>query len=82
MTTWKEKRLDYHEFIYGKYAEEFVEYDDDRRLYVNTYKMIQEALMSLPQEPNFWVKTAINKQLDEDYKVLSAIIMNFKGDSV
>lgn len=77
--TWKQDKLDYMEFMFGKYFEEFVQgdYTDDRRVFVNTYKMIVEALQTLEDEPKVFIKCAINHAMDEDINLLKDILERF-----
>lgn len=76
--TWKEKKLDYMTFIYGDYAKKYDnEYGDDRQLFVNMYNMIIEALGSLEDEPNLFVKCAVDKEINEYLKTMDRIARHF-----
>lgn len=82
MKTWKNQKLDYIESFYGNAYRLFKEQDphDDRRLYMNVYKMIIKALQSLPDEPDLYVRVALNKQIDDDLALLTRIGKRFGVD--
>ena len=78
--TWKEQKLDYMMFRYSDLAKKFDNgYGDDRQLFVNTFNMIVEALESLEDEPNIYIKCAVNKAIAEDIAVLNKIEKHFKN---
>ena len=75
--TWKALKLDYLAFIFGDVVKEWEQYNDDRRLYVNTYRMIFEGIESLPEEPNIVVKCAMNHYIDEELEMMKEIRNRF-----
>ena len=79
MKTWKEHKLDCIENLYGKAYEQFKSEDahDDRRLYVNIYEMMVEAIKSLDDEPNNFVCVAMNNKIKEETNVLESIGRHF-----
>lgn len=77
--TWKQKKLDYIAFIYGRKLSEYEGHNDDRRLYINMYNIITEAINSLPDEPNNYICCAVNHKLDEDFAVMDDIKAYFDG---
>lgn len=81
-----ESKMDYLQFMYGEKFSEWdrAGYEDDRRLYVNTYKMIYNSLQYLLKAEReqgivtpVYIRTAINKNLDADYKTLDYILGEF-----
>lgn len=77
--TWKERRIENLEYFYGKAYEQFKSEDphDDRRVYINTYEMIMEAVKSLKNEPNNYVAVAMNKAIAKDLTMLEDIGKRF-----
>lgn len=77
--TFKEGWLDHMKWFYGPAYEAFSAQDphDDRRIYINTYNMIVEAIKSLPDEPNNYVCVALNRLMDEDLEVMRDIGKRF-----
>lgn len=80
--TWKEAKLT--SFIKrnsGLYAEykKAVENgcDDDRRVFVNTFDMIVNAIASLPDEPVAYIRVAMWRQINHDQDTLDRIAANF-----
>lgn len=74
--SWKERERDYFSFMYGDLAEDWKVEKDDRKLFSNTYFMIMEAINSLDDDPNPYVKVAMNRMLEADKCMLDRI-MNF-----
>ena len=80
-TNWKEQKLDYLDFMYGKYARMFDNkgYGDDRQLFANCYNQIIEAVNTLRQNPHVIVRVAINDYIKEREEVcLKPIVNKFK----
>lgn len=50
---------------------------DDRRVFINTYCQVYEAIDFLPDEPPAWICVAIRKQMDEESKIMDAIMQRF-----
>lgn len=65
---------------YGSKAEEWksLEVYDDRALYCNMYRMIIEALESLPDIPHLYVRVAMNKMMEKDCSTLTSILNVFR----
>lgn len=51
---------------------------DDRRLYINTYRQVYEAIDSLPDNPPAWVCVAINHELHAEREMMNGILTRFK----
>ena len=77
--TWKAHKLDYLKGIYGRYVDEFDKYHDDRKLYCNMYRLLVEAVESLPDEPNGTVKVAMNRYISGELNTMQKIIDHFKN---
>ena len=77
--TWKERKLEHIEYFYGKAYEQFKAEDahDDRRVYINVYEMIIEAVKSLEDEPNNYVCVAMNDYIKHDLEILRRIGKRF-----
>lgn len=76
--SYRERKIEFMQLIYGKKAEEWKDMHDDRRVYANTYRMILEALESLPEEPNNYVCVAMNRMIGEDRELMDKILEHFK----
>ena len=50
---------------------------DDRRLYINTYKQVYDAVDSLPDNPPAWVCVAIRHKMQEECKMMDGILDRF-----
>jgi hypothetical protein len=79
-TNWRDRKIEYLERLYGRWYEKYsgVNTFDDRRLYCNIYRMILEALKTLPEEPINYVCVAMNKAVEEDVNTLQNIVRNFE----
>ncbi len=77
--SWKQRELDYMEFMYGEEIKKYEGHKDDRQIYINIYNIIIEALNTLPEEPVTFIKVAMNHHIDEDKKVLDSIKEEFKN---
>ncbi len=51
--------------------------DDDRRVYINIYKQVYDAIDSLPDNPNPWVCCAVSHEMDKEREVMNEIIARF-----
>lgn len=84
MRNWKTEKLACLEKLYGERASEwsniYPPVDDDRRVYINTYNAIVEGIKSLPDEPNTFVRCAVNKYLVGERKLLERIAKRFAKD--
>jgi hypothetical protein len=52
--------------------------DDDRRVFINVYHMVYEAIDSLPVEPPVWVRVAINRAMEEEFRTMNEIVDFFE----
>lgn len=80
---WKHRKIALLERNYGEVAERwtnlFPPVRDDRRVYLNIYNQLVEAVNSLPDNPNTVVCVAMNRYISEETKALDAIIAAFLG---
>ena len=77
--TWKQMWKDYLQRHYGDAAERWKdETKDDRLVFVNCYRIMQEALDSLPDKPNNFVACAVTNKIQETTKALDEILEVFK----
>lgn len=78
---WRHRKIALLERNYGEFAERwtnlFPPVRDDRRLYINIYNQLVEAVNSLPDNPNTAVCVAMNRYISEETKTLDAIIAAF-----
>lgn len=74
---WKSLKLGVLEIQYGKLAKEwnnvFPPVSDDRRVYINIYNQLIEAVKSLSDNPNNVVCVAMNRYIAEEKKTLDEI---------
>lgn len=77
--TWKQKKIEFVKHFYGDKVEAWKDEHDDRRLYVNIYNMIIEALETLPEEPNNYICVAINREIAKDRETMDEIREHFKN---
>lgn len=75
--SWKESKKYTMEKFYGKYLKEFEGYSDDRKIYCNTYAMIMKALESLQDDPECYVRCAMNQMINNDMGMMDRIILRF-----
>lgn len=75
--SWKYLKLAVLEMEYGKKAEEwnnlYPPVSDDRRVYINIYHQLVEAVQSLTDNPNTIVCVAMNRYIAEEKKTLDEI---------
>lgn len=79
MMTWKQKKIHNFKNQFGGRIEEFEGFDDDRRVYINIYNRIIEALESLPDEPHSYIRSAITRQINADKDILNSICETFQN---
>ena len=80
--SWKQIHLDYIHFKYRAKAEEWLKLEyvhDDRLVFCNVYRLMEEALNSLPEEPNNYVCVAMNRKMESDRQMLEEILDVFEG---
>lgn len=51
---------------------------DDRRLYINTYQQVYEAIDSLSDNPPAWVCVAITRELAKEREMMDEILERFR----
>ena len=76
---WKSRKLAVLELDYGEKATAWAgePIEDDRRVFVNTYYQIIEAVQSLPDNPHTIVCVAMNRYIDSMKKVMDDILARF-----
>lgn len=52
--------------------------NDDRRLYINIYNQVYNAIDSLSDNPPAWVCVAITHEMSNERKVMDEILATFK----
>ena len=69
---WKSLKLWSWVYQYGDVAEEwnniFPPVVDDRRVFINTFYQVYNAIDSLPENPNAWVCCAISHEVEAETK--------------
>ena len=82
--SWKQKQLHAMSYLYRTTAErwEAEGHVDDRRVYVNTYRMIVAGIRSLPAEPTLYVKNAMNEKLRKDRAMMERIAARFEQEEM
>lgn len=74
---WKSLKLAVLEMEYGKQAKVWNDLyppvNDDRRVYINIYHQLIEAVQSLTDNPNNIVCVAMNRYITEEKKILDEI---------
>ena len=78
---WKSLKLAVLEMEYGKQAKVWNDLyppvSDDRRVYINIYHQLIDAVKSLTDNPNSIVCVAMNRYITEEKKVLDEIKLRF-----
>lgn len=74
---WKSLKIAVLEMEYGKKADEwnnlYPPVSDDRRVYINIYHQLIDAVKSLTDNPNTIVCVAMNRYINEEKKTLDEI---------
>ena len=70
--------LDYLQMRYERKAIDWENEHNDKRVMSNTYFMIVEALESLPDEPNNFVKVAMHDHISQHEELMDRIIRKFE----
>nr|DAK63813.1 MAG TPA: hypothetical protein [Bacteriophage sp.] len=74
---WKSLKIAVLEMEYGKKADEwnnlYPPVSDDRRVYINIYHQLCDAVKSLTDNPNTIVRVAMNRYIAEEKKTLDEI---------
>lgn len=77
---WKQMWKDHLRNRYGAAAERWKdETHDDRLVFVNCYRKLQEALDSLDDEPHYFVALAVTERMQGTMKTMDEIAETFKG---
>ena len=76
--TWKQQQLHLLRYQYGPYVRKWAEATDDRLIFCNTFRQMEEALRSLPAEPHVYVRVAMLRQMKEDQALMGRIIRKFE----
>lgn len=50
---------------------------DDRRVYINTYYQVYNAIESLTDNPNNWVCCAVNHEIEREREMMNSILARF-----
>ena len=78
---WKHLKLWVLANAYEKKASEwndiFQPVTDDRRVFINTYRQLYEAIDSLPDNPNNIVCVAMNHYISEEREMMDEILERF-----
>ena len=79
MTKWANEKLKYLKWSFGEFYEYAIwtEQTDDRRLYVNVYNMVCEAIEAVKDIDNNFVQVALNKKIRQEQEMLSGIKKSF-----
>lgn len=78
--SYKALHIGYLKNRYGKLAEKWQDITtDDRLVFCNIYRLMIEALESLPDDPNNYVCVALNKKMEKDCSTLTSIARLFEG---
>lgn len=79
--SWKSLKLRSWAHDYEEKATEwnnlFPPVKDDRRVYINTYRQVYEAIESLPENPPPFVCVAMNHELDTEEEMMNNILTRF-----
>lgn len=82
-SNWRDLALwswaDSYEEHYMKWTDICPSVADDRRVFINTYKQVYQAVNSMRKEPDTWVRVAINDKINEERKIMDRIISHFKN---
>ena len=77
--TWKSRKTEYLTRVYGRHIEAFRGHDDDRGIYCNTYGRMLAGIESLADEPDLYVRVAMNARIRQDTDSLDRILAVFEG---
>lgn len=82
--SWKYLKLWVWAHDYGYKADEWNNImppvTDDRRIFINTYRQIYEAMESLPENPNNIVAAAMSRYITEERQMMDEIKGRFNYD--
>ena len=79
--SWKALHIAFLKFRYEAKAAEWTKAEflhDDRLVFVNVYRLMIEALSSLPENPNNYVCVAMNAKMEKDRQMLDKILDVFR----
>ena len=78
---WKHYKLWRWAYFYEAKATEwnniFPPVADDRRVYINIFKQVYDAIDSLPDNPNSWVCCAVAHEILKERKTMNEILSRF-----
>lgn len=76
ITTWKQRQLAYLEEVYSPHEHmgKLLSYPGARRIYIQLYNQMRNALCSLPEQPNSYVAMAVYRKLHEDMGTLDDLL--------
>ena len=79
--TWKNVRLWMWALTYESKANEWNEIfppvKDDRRLFINTYRQVYDAIDSLSDNPNNWICCAVMHEITKESDMMDGILSRF-----
>lgn len=76
--TWKSRKLWWIRCKYEVSAEKWKDIcDDDRRVFVNMFNYMIEAICSLPEKPHIFICVAMNNKVDEYMETMDNILGRF-----
>ena len=76
--TWKSRKLWQIRRKYKVSAEKWESIcDDDRRVFVNMFNIMIEAICSLPEEPCTFICVAMNDKIDKYMETMDSILGRF-----
>ena len=80
--TWKSLKLKALKMKYGKTVKTwsgiFPQATDGRRVFINIYNQLMEAVNSLQDDPHVAVCVAMNRYIDEKCEVLNCLYKRFQ----
>ena len=75
--TWKSRKLWQIRRKYEDNIEKWKDAHDDRRLFVNMFNIMIEAICSLPEEPDNFICVAMNDKIDKYMETMNDILERF-----
>ena len=79
--SWKQHQIAAMKYLYRATAErwEAEGRQDDRRVFVRTYHMIMDGLLTLQPEPALFIRTAVAEKLRKERALMDRIAAAFEG---
>lgn len=75
--TWKSRKLWQIRRKYEDNIEKWKDAQDDRRVFVNMFNIMIEAICSLPEEPYTFICVAMNDKIDKYMETMDSILGRF-----